>query len=135
MVLANGSHVGRYTGKSRIVGGALQYEMYSGNSGGAGPGRRAVSDAWYGPGSVYFRHPPAPAFSQPHRPVSHAPQQHLSTMSALHPVTTASTSNSMHIDQIHVNAPNATNAHGIADRIADALRSTQHTTAANFGQA
>lgn len=70
--------------------------------------------------------------AQPHRPVSHTP---LSTMSALHPVTTASTSNSMHIDQIHVNAPNATNAHGIADRISDALRSTAMTTTANFGQA
>jgi hypothetical protein len=71
-------------------------------------------------------------FSAPHRPVSHTP---LSTMSALHPVTTSSTSNSMHIDQIHVNAPNATNAHGIADRISDALRQSAMTTTANFGQA
>ena len=70
--------------------------------------------------------------AMPHRPVSHTP---LSTMSALHPVTTASTSNSMHIDQIHVNAPNATNAHGIASRITDALRQTAMTTNANFGQA
>ena len=134
MVLANGSHVGRYTGKSRIVGGALQYEMYSGNSGGAGPGRRAVSDAWYGPGSVYFRHPPAPAFSQPHRPASHASQQHLSTMSALHPVTTSSTSNEMH-NQIHIHGVDTNNARSVADRITDALRQTQLTTTANFGQA
>lgn len=72
------------------------------------------------------------ASSQPHRPVSHTP---LSTMSALHPVTTASTSNLMHIDQIHVNAPHATNAHEIASRISDALRQTAMTTNANFGQA
>lgn len=68
-------------------------------------------------------------YSGPHN------RSRLSTMSALHPVTTSSTSNSMHIDQIHVNAPNATNAHGIADRISDALRSTGMTTTANFGQA
>ena len=68
----------------------------------------------------------------PHRPVSHTP---LSTMSALHPVTTSKTSNERHIGQIHVNAPNATNAHGIANRISDALRQTAMTTTANFGQA
>jgi Phage tail lysozyme len=68
----------------------------------------------------------------PHRPVSHTP---LSTMSALHPVTTASTSNSMRVDQIHVNAPNATNATGIADRISDALRTSTFGITANFGQA
>jgi hypothetical protein len=71
----------------------------------------------------------------PHRPFSPTPHQHLSTMSALHPVTTSSTSNEMHVGPIHVHGVDTNNVRGVADRIADALRQTQLTTAANFGQA
>lgn len=73
-----------------------------------------------------------PGHTLPHRPVSHTP---LSTMSALHPVTTSSTSNSLHIDQLHVNAKHATDAYGIANHISDALRQSAFVTSANFGQA
>jgi hypothetical protein len=68
----------------------------------------------------------------PHRPVSHSP---LSTMSALHPVTTSTTSNAMHVGDVHVHGVDSNNAHSVASRITDALRQSAMTTSANFGQA
>ena len=65
-------------------------------------------------------------------PLTHAA---LSTMSALHPVTTSSTSNAMHVGDVHVHGVDTNNAHSVASRITDALRQSAMTTSANFGQA
>jgi hypothetical protein len=66
MVTSTGSHVGRFTGKTQIVNGRIQYEMESGNAGEPGeppprPGRAqygGVERRFYDPGSVRFRQPP-----------------------------------------------------------------------------
>jgi len=59
----------------------------------------------------------------------------LSTIQNSHHVTTSSTSNELHVGQIHVNAPNATDASGIASGISDALRRQQIASTFNSGPA
>lgn len=58
----------------------------------------------------------------------------LSTTTNNHPVTTSSTSNSMHVDNISVNAPQAKDAHGIAGSIMQALADFNMAAMANSGQ-
>jgi hypothetical protein len=65
-------------------------------------------------------------------PISNGAQ--LSSVSAAHPVTTSSSSNEMHIGKIDVNAPNATDADGIAAGISGALARYGFAAAANSGQ-
>ena len=120
MVEKDGSHVGRFAGWAKD-GNPL---FYSGNTGGGGFHRRGVDTHEENSGSFFFRRLPPP--------VSHTP---LSTMSALHPVTTAGTSNSMHVEAVHVHGVDTNNAHSVASRITDSLRQSAMTTAANFGQA
>jgi len=57
----------------------------------------------------------------------------LSTIQNTHSVTTSSTSNELHIGHIQVNAPNATDANGVAAGIHDALRRQQIAATANSG--
>lgn len=65
-------------------------------------------------------------------PISSGAQ--LSSVSASHPVTTSSSSNEMHIGKIDVNAPNATDADGIASGISGALARYGFAATANSGQ-
>ncbi len=58
----------------------------------------------------------------------------LSMIHSVHPVTTSSTSNAMHIGAIHVNAPNATDAKGIAGDIYGALGRYQLSMSGQSGQ-
>ena len=62
------------------------------------------------------------------------PQSSLSTLHAVHPVTTSSTSNAMHIGAIHVNAPHATDASGIAGEIHKSLSRYQLAMSGQSGQ-
>jgi hypothetical protein len=59
----------------------------------------------------------------------------LSSMAASKPVTTSSTSNAFHIAKIDVNAPNATDANGIASELSAALERSAMAMMAQSGQA
>jgi len=59
----------------------------------------------------------------------------LSTMGMAHPVTTSSSSNSINISRLDVNAPQATDANGIAGAISDALARSTFSMMAQSGQA
>lgn len=131
------SHVGMAEGAARMGRNGLEVQMIAGNERdnryAPGPGRSQagmVGERWVPLSEFTARR--AREITLPHRPVSQTP--HLSTMSALHPVTTSSTSNSMHIDQIHVHS-SASNASGIAGDIHDALSSHTWAGAMNYGQA
>lgn len=58
----------------------------------------------------------------------------LSSVTNNHPVTTSSRSNSMHIDTLNVNAPQARDAKGVAGGIMQALADYQMAAMANTGQ-
>ena len=62
------------------------------------------------------------------------PQSSLSSLHSTHPVTTSQTSNAMHIGAIHVNAPQATDADGIAGNIHESLLRYQTSMSAQSGQ-
>ena len=57
----------------------------------------------------------------------------LSNVANDHRVTTTSSSNEMHVGDIHVNAPGATDAHGIASHIDSALAQKAFARMANYG--
>jgi hypothetical protein len=58
----------------------------------------------------------------------------LSSMAAGHAVTTSQTSNAIHIAKIDVNAPNATDAHGIASELTASLERSTMVMLAQSGQ-
>ena len=70
------------------------------------------------------------------RPPIHIPSgASLSTMGANYPATTSSSSNQIHIGRLDVNAPQATDATGIAQGISDAMKRYVLASMANYGQA
>src|SRR6202044_52089 len=58
MELKDGSHVGRFTGKTRMGPNGVEYEMYAGNAGNADHAHGqfgSVKESWYSGSEINFR--------------------------------------------------------------------------------
>ena len=78
-------------------------------------------------------HHPSSAADNSHQALLHSGGARLSTLAAAHPVTTSSSSNSMHVVN-NIDARGATDPHGIAREIQLALERSTSTMMAQSGQ-